>query len=158
MKHPTLPCLFALCCVLTINLAPGTATYNGLNTSCFVTGCTWKCACAHMLDTHAWGYMRLCAFYWCTLPTKNTCNLRSESGISIITRDLLMFNCFRSLRGKIFGTVFQFCSFKSLTFCMKTQNCTAQLWKTHSMQLWEAIWEFLTHALLWKTYNHTAAH
>lgn len=47
MDHPTLPCLFALCCVLTINLVPGAATFNGLDTSCFVN------ASVHMLDTHA---------------------------------------------------------------------------------------------------------
>lgn len=49
MKHPTLTRLFALSCVLTINLAPRAATFNGLNTSCFVTVCMlvcmWKCAC-----------------------------------------------------------------------------------------------------------------
>lgn len=58
MKHPTLPCLFALCCVLTINLAPGTATYNGWNSSRLVTLCIWKWACVQ----NAWGYVCLFAF------------------------------------------------------------------------------------------------
>lgn len=53
MKHPTLPCLFALCCVLTINLAPGAASFSGSNTSCFATVC--MCACAHVEFTHALG-------------------------------------------------------------------------------------------------------
>lgn len=79
MDHPTLPCLFALCCVLTINLVPGAATFNGLDTSCFVN------ASVHMLDTHAWGYDGYLYL---------SSNLRSKSGISIIAFVLLMFIVF----------------------------------------------------------------
>lgn len=100
MKHPTLPCLFALCCVLTINLAPGAASFSGSNTSCFVTVC--MCACAHDEFTHAFDDAT-CVFL-VTLsnslvyvgPLKKACSLRSESGIPAKHCDLLMSNRFRS--------------------------------------------------------------
>lgn len=109
------------------------------------------CACAHMFETHAWGYMSLFALinYWYTLPTK-TCNLRRESGISIITCDLW---CLIAIvvYEKAFGTVFQFCSCQIPDLLHEDTNLLAALRNTFTATL-KGNWEFLTYALELKTW------
>lgn len=59
MNNPAFPCLFALCCVLTINLVPGRAVaFKAFDTFCFVNASVHVKVCAHV--GHTCGYMVIC--------------------------------------------------------------------------------------------------
>lgn len=94
MNHPALLCLFAVCCVLTINCFLGAATFNRFHTSCSVSAFVQLCLCSRYI------------WHKSLIHNKNT-NPWCKSGISIIAYVLSMLIVF------VVYSVFQLYSYQA---------------------------------------------